>query len=1125
MRRANWTQPLPGPNRSAAVYADLCPSFCDGLVSSCGALPLFSFDALDVNTSRHPPLAGSGEGNVSVLWSAAVASVGDNGSVAEYGPAHRQCFAAAAGALSAAASRAEALGSSGPQPGSLGQGRQPPALYVGWRSASCLGADWRWAEPESQRDVQVCALLDGLSALVMLAWYVWVWRRLSWIIKDQDSDMISMSDYTVQVVCRTIPEDLRPGELALWMEERFGTVVLLEMCLDNDETIELFKQKAALVEQRSRITARRWQAGDEGAFTGPVLAESRSWRRCPPFAKRLDTDLDTAIAIKDDEIQEDSRRRQPAASLPAGVEPYKTISAFVTFETDESFELALKWEKIAKYRRAMDDGGLGGRHIRDGYDVHLAEAPEPDTVIWENLEYSSAYRRRQRAKVTLVVILVLLLSFGGIIIASAYTTSISYLKDCPAVLNETAVHSPSGLEHPACGLVNVSVAGGTRVQPSLDVFAGCFEEERSRVDSVSADCSDRSKYATMQRYREDTNVHSLCYQCLCNGGSPAVGEFEDLAGLPSGSYCTSWNSFTLRIQIATLIGTLIVVIVNQALKMMLEKMVAYEKPHTLGHQQSSLAVKLFVAQLFNTAVLVLIINADKRSLGLLGGVIDPMRPPGVYFDDFSNKWFNNVGAAIIQAMVVQNITPPMAQMGLGLVERCLLRRKRRATRRAATGESAGLCGCCDGEPAYTAEELRQSVEAPQFRIASSYAEAFLLIFVSVMYGGGLPLLYPLAVVGFVAKFYADKWAILRVYRDPPMFGPQFASMTLNVLPFAFIFHCILSIWVFGRRAVVNVSWAADSGALLSWIGRAVADGSTIPLTIVLAASMLALATYWVMYFLLLHTETECEKRLKARQERRRAEADEREGQDPDLVPDFSTALRKGLFVDGVHTLTSYAIQDNPEYAAAFAHLKPQKERGQYQRIMKGVSGKELSIVGSEQASMPAAPWLRRWVILTKRLVEAKGAAYDAALEKKKSVARWRKQNPPVARRGQAVMSRRMWLHQVHDDGPLDPSGLPLHQAWAAYRQGEGDLPLMSAGDVYSAGEATERELHEMQKEAGPGGSGKPSPNPSTPAEAFALIHIMCCALQYWGGRRRCELLALMPISLRCASRPLTPLAS
>ena len=161
--------------------------------------------------------------------------------------------------------------------------------------------------------------------------------------------------------------------------------------------------------------------------------------------------------------------------------------------------------------------------------------------------------------------------------------------------------------------------------------------------------------------------------------------------------------------------------------------------------------------------------------------------------------------------------------------------------------------------------------------------------------------------------------------------------------------------------------------------------------------------------------------------------------------------------------------------------------------------------------MPAALWLRRWVILTKRLVEAKGAAYDAALEKKKSVARWRKQNPPVARGGQAVMSRRMWLHQVHDDGPLDASGLPLHQAWAAYREGEGDLPLMSAGDVYSAGEATERELHEMQKEAGPGGSGKLSPNPIHNSSGFSPNPHTCIApSNTWGERSRCELLALMP---------------
>jgi hypothetical protein len=54
-----------------------------------------------------------------------------------------------------------------------------------------------------------------------------------------------------------------------------------------------------------------------------------------------------------------------------------------------------------------------------------------------------------------------------------------------------------------------------------------------------------------------------------------------------------------------------VLAINQLSKFMMTSLVAYEKPHTLGHQQSSAMVKLFMAQLFNTAVLVLVLNADE----------------------------------------------------------------------------------------------------------------------------------------------------------------------------------------------------------------------------------------------------------------------------------------------------------------------------------------------------------------------------------------------------------------------------------------------------------------------------------------------------------------------------------
>ena len=140
-------------------------------------------------------------------------------------------------------------------PGELGRGRRPSALYVGWGNESCVGSVTEDPDAELlQWELQVCTLCDGAAVFLVLCWYLWLVRRHDWIIEDQDDDMISMSDYTVQVVCRTIPEDLGREELLSWMEQRFGTVVLLEMCLDNDEAIRLYADRAALVAWQARLS-------------------------------------------------------------------------------------------------------------------------------------------------------------------------------------------------------------------------------------------------------------------------------------------------------------------------------------------------------------------------------------------------------------------------------------------------------------------------------------------------------------------------------------------------------------------------------------------------------------------------------------------------------------------------------------------------------------------------------------------------------------------------------------------------------------------------------------------------------------------------------------------------------
>jgi len=160
--------------------------------------------------------------------------------------------------------------------------------------------------------------------------------------------------------------------------------------------------------------------------------------------------------------------------------------------------------------------------------------------------------------------------------------------------------------------------------------------------------------ATLQRHRDsDTNAHSACYQCLCETGDVIVDGYENAKGVAAGTYCKEWEAHSLFTLVAKYVATVIVTVFNQLIKAVMMKMVAFEKPHNLGQMEASLMLKVFAAQLFNTAVLVVILNSSKTSLGVIGIVIDYMRPSGKYFNDASNEWYNTVGAAIISAMVIQ----------------------------------------------------------------------------------------------------------------------------------------------------------------------------------------------------------------------------------------------------------------------------------------------------------------------------------------------------------------------------------------------------------------------------------------------------------------------------------------
>jgi hypothetical protein len=101
------------------------------------------------------------------------------------------------------------------------------------------------------------------------------------------------------------------------------------------------------------------------------------------------------------------------------------------------------------------------------------------------------------------------------------------------------------------------------------------------------------------------NTFSVCYQCLCKtkdeGIVAAIEEYDAAAAeADKDAFCKTNKSFGFKNMIITLIASVAVVAINVALKMILKMIVHFEKPHNLGELNSSIAIKVFIAQVSKT---------------------------------------------------------------------------------------------------------------------------------------------------------------------------------------------------------------------------------------------------------------------------------------------------------------------------------------------------------------------------------------------------------------------------------------------------------------------------------------------------------------------------------------------
>lgn len=122
------------------------------------------------------------------------------------------------------------------------------------------------------------------------------------------------------------------------------------------------------------------------------------------------------------------------------------------------------------------------------------------------------------------------------------------------------------------------------------------------------------------------------------------------------------------------------------------------------------------------------------------------------FDEFNMRWYRVIGSALGLTIIFQIFTPHIPMMLAYMWKSCLRCYDRRfsfndrVTR--ATVQS-------DYEALYT---------GPEFILQVRFAQFLSIIFVTMTYSSGLPILYLMSVLSMVCTYWIDKILLLKFYR-------------------------------------------------------------------------------------------------------------------------------------------------------------------------------------------------------------------------------------------------------------------------------------------------------------------------------------------------------------------------
>lgn len=280
---------------------------------------------------------------------------------------------------------------------------------------------------------------------------------------------------------------------------------------------------------------------------------------------------------------------------------------------------------------------------------------------------------------------------------------------------------------------------------------------------------------------------SGCLQCFCqseykaNPDTYLTNSYGQTAGEP---ICKGYYDEVASVYLWTSALSYLLIGINYILRTVCIMLVDWIGFSTETVRLSKTTTITFVVQFFNSAFLLLMVNANLSEQPFHFFLTAGTMP------DFNSLWFRTVGDVIVAAMIF-NVYYPIIEVamywGLRVLFRCIDRG----------------CKCSGPTKSTSIQGYVSTYQGPLYFMHYKYSSILTIVYITMMYGFGMPVLFPIAMLSFLVLYFVEKLMLFYGYVMPPMYDERLSNDVLNKLQFAPLLYLIFGYWMASNQQLLS----------------------------------------------------------------------------------------------------------------------------------------------------------------------------------------------------------------------------------------------------------------------------------------------------------------------------------